>query len=486
MTIRSTTNFLELYSRAQQETFGDLRKTDDSITYQDIEGFHLYSELSLTNDLTNPIDKASAECLFEVIQHYTDLATCCLSGTSGKILEVQGERLHIFFPELISAKTVCGIITFCAAFTTAVYNHKDKLGKTAFNGFKICFDYGRSIILRTGIASDDSIISLGSCANEPAKYLPEAKAGYTVLPTRIASLLLKDVDKRKNWYEINLYDRKSLPIKLEQQKYESILKSVADFNPFYKAGRFVLETSMPAMQGLRDLQHGFFVKGLFLRADLDGFTLRVKKAFENGFVRELVRDFSMVLKYGEDFIHRTETERPSIRIPWAGDCANILLLPSKKEKIKDMKYYYPATGAYDWLSRYDGTLSEPFVGAAWVVSICGGNTKTGDCQVLVAPIEANGHKFLFAAGWGVGRSLDAQNQEGTRANDAITSKEDYDDLDSCYKQQYSMLNTVFAHAISLKTSKPHPQSEIPSFVPKPHQVSEKTADLVPQPRPYMK
>ena len=73
-------------------------------------------------------------------------------------------------------------------------------------------------------------------------------------------------------------------------------------------------------------------------------------------IKGLIQDFSRVIKYGDDFIN--QAGRPVIRIPWAGDCANMVILPKSNENIKDAKCYYPARGAHDWLSRYDENLEE--------------------------------------------------------------------------------------------------------------------------------
>ena len=484
MTIIRAENFSDFYERASRVRLSNPNGGIGDISYSDEVGFHLYSELSLTNELANPSTKESAERLVEVIQRYVDLAMCCLSNSSGRILEVQGERLHLFFPKTLSSQTANSLVTFCSAFTNAVYRNRSKLGNSAFNGFKICLDYGLSIILRTGSSDDDSIVSLGECANAPAKHLPEVHAEYTSISTKIAVLLFKDVDKRKNWYDINLYTRINLPIMLEQRQYDSILDSVRDFNPIYDVGRFTVETNIRTLKSSAGQQHGFFVKGLFMRADLDGFTIRVKEAFEKGTITDFVKDFCRVLKYGDEFIEHAEHQ--IVRLPWAGDCANMLVLPKSNESIRDAKYYYPATGPHEWLSGYDGIIPEPYPEAAWLVSICGGNDATGDCQTLVAPIEAGKHRFLFAAGWGVGRSLDAQNQDGVRANETIISKEDFEDLEDFYQKKYSMLNTVFAHALSLKNAMTLGQTVVPSLIAKSHPTSEKIADIVPQPRPYWK
>ncbi len=483
MTLVNASSFEDLYKIRFQTTFSDTQKTSSDITYHDGTGYHIYTQLSLTNALANPPDKQSAELLYEVIQRYADLAECCLKETPGKILEVQGERLHIFYPGELNLRTAAEVATFCAVLTNAVYDKKFRLGNTHFNGFKICLDYGRAVILRTGVDADDSLISLGPCANEPAKHLPDVNAEYTAFSTPIAKCLFADVDGRKSWYEINLHDRETLPTIVEQQRFDSILASASSFSPIYQAGRFIVNVGANFLPGNNLLSQAVFVRGLFMRADLDGFTSRVKQAFDNGNIDKLVQDFSRVIEYGDNFINKAS--RPIIRIPWAGDCANMVIMPKNDtETIRDAKYYYPQTGAHDWLSCYDGKLTPPYPNAAWLVSICAGNASTGNCQILIAPIETEGRKFLFAAGWGVGRSLDAQNQDGLKADETVISKEDYDDLEIAYQNHFIMLNTVFAHATSLKTIKNGTQMTTPTLMGSSHMVSDKIANAIPQPRPH--
>lgn len=482
MTITKAGSFSDIYSISNQTVFTESKKVSSDITYHDGTGYHIYTQLSLTNTLTNPTDVKASEYLFEVIQKYADLVACCLKNTTGKIIEVQGERLHIFFPYELNYQTASDVATFCAAITNAVYDKKFRLGNTHFKGFKICLDYGRAVILKTGIDADDSLISLGPCANAPAKHLPDVQAEYTAFSTSIAKLIFSDVDGRKTWYEINLHDRKILPTIIAQQSLDSILASASSFNPVYQAGRFTVSAGGSFVPGNNLLPQAVFVQGLFMRADLDGFTLRVKNAFDNGNVTELIQDFCQVIKYGDDFINKAA--RPIIRVPWAGDCANMVVLPKSTERIKDTKFFYPAMGAHDWLSRYDGKIPEPYQNTAWLVSICAGNSSTGNCQILVAPVETDGHKFLFAAGWSVGRSLDAQEQDGLRPDESVISKEDYDDMEITYKEHYSMLNTVFAHSSSIKATKNFTQTVIPSLMAKSHRVTGSISNAIPQPRPH--
>ena len=454
------------------------------ITYHDGTGFHIYTLLSLTNDLSNPQDNKSAEALFEVVQRYADLVAGCLSITEGKILEVQGERLHIFVPGELNCQTAEDVATLCAALTNVVYDQKYRLGNTHFNGFKICLDYGRAIILKTGVAVSYSLISLGPCANDPAKHLSDVAAEHTAFSIAIAELLFDDVDRRKSWHEINLHDRKAFPSAFEPRRFNSIISSASSIDPVYQAGRFSVDANASFIPGNNRLPRAVFVQGLFLRADLDGFTSRVKRAFDDDNIEGLIQDFSRVIKYGDDFIN--QAGRPVIRIPWAGDCANMVILPKSNENIKDAKCYYPARGAHDWLSRYDENLEEPYQDAAWRVSICAGNDSTGKCRILIAPIEADGHKFLFAAGWGVGRSLDAQEQEGAGADVSLTSKEDYDDLEVNCKAWYTMLNSNFALSTTLKAIRKDATKNVPSLMARSHRVSDEIADAIPQPRPHWK
>ena len=132
----------------------------DFIQYFWGTGYHLYTQLSLEMKYTAPQNIADARKSLEIIQRYTDLAYGCATKISGRLLEVQGERLHFYFDRNNDVPMLQDIIRFCHVLMSAVYENKKYLGDEAFAGFKIAFDHGPAVILESGVGSAMSFVSL--------------------------------------------------------------------------------------------------------------------------------------------------------------------------------------------------------------------------------------------------------------------------------------------------------------------------------------
>lgn len=486
--IRSS--FADIYNIRSRESNSrsfseESQASEGTMSYYDGSGFHLYAQLSLQLKYTAPENVVDATKSFEIIQRYTDIAEACSRQFTGRILEVQGERLHLFFEKELTKNTLRQMLILCMVFTNTVYDNKLSLGEDAFEGFRIVFDYGRALILSTGANADDSFVSLGPCANRPAKYLPNVAAGTTSMPIEIAKLLF-DVDERRTWHTMNLKGRSSLTLSADESRNLSNFSATASqaLRKVYASNAFFVRTDRMTTDSRFNFSSANLQQGFFMRADLDGFTKKVQDAFESNseqIIHSLLLDFVNVLRYGEQFI--AQTGRPVIRLPWAGDCVNILLLPRTIESIGDAQLYYSAKGQADWLSGYNGKIKPPFDGAKWLVSMCCGDASCGNRNVLIAQVETSERDFLFAVGWSVGRSLAALEIAGTRAGDAVTSKIDYDALEFEYQKYFSPVTTVFMKSGTLHRLIEDGKTYIPSLITRSRNVPG-IAILTPKPRPY--
>jgi len=454
-------------------------------SYYDGVGFHLYSQLSLQLKYTALQNTAAAAKSLEIIQRYTDLADACAQKSGGRILEVQGECLHLFFEKELTKVTLSEMLVFCTELTNAVYDQKQHLGGDAFEGFKIAFDHGRALILSTGTAADDLFVSLGPCANRPAKHLPVVPAEATSMPSEIAALLFT-VDGRSNWYTMKLTGHDALALSATESWSSRNFSATANrvVQRVYDPATFFVGTNHIAKDSRFRFTSADLQQGFFMRADLHDFTRKVKDAFDSGSEREilsLLANFYNVLKYGEDFL--AQTPRPAIRLPWAGDCANMLLLPKTNESLDDSQLYYSATGPADWLSGYNGEIHPPFEEAKWLVSICCGDEKNGKRNVLIAKVSTSEHDFLFATGWSVGRSKDAHEVENVRAGDALTSDIDYRVLEDEYQEYFIAANSVFMKSGALAGLASTGKSYVPTLQAKASTIPG-IAIQTPPSRPY--
>lgn len=459
----------------------------DFIQYFWGTGYHLYTQLSLEMKYTAPQNIADARKSLEIIQRYTDLAYGCATKISGRLLEVQGERLHFYFDRNNDVPMLQDIIRFCHVLMSAVYENKKYLGDEAFAGFKIAFDHGPAVILESGVGSTMSFVSLGPCANNPAKRLSNVQAGQVSFPTKLAKTIFFDIDQRCPWYDLSL--KNSVPREFSFWEDRSFFhnfsaEATTTVQRLYEPNSFDVTNYVITSNSAIQFDTAKLYQGFFMRADLHGFTAKVAEAFSSGQdkkIKELLTDFSKVLAYGKSFIQKTE--RPIVEIPWAGDCANMLLLAKTYESFEDARMYYPAIGPAEWLSGYKGKICQPFKGAKWLVSLCCGNQDVGNGFVLVGKITSPDHHFLFATGWGVGRSQDAQDIDGTNPNEVLISKEDYQELENTFQSEFHEENTNFMVSGTLKSLYADSMDNVP-LLSVDEKAIQQTSIIIPKARPY--
>ena len=101
-----------------------------------------------------------------------------------------------------------------------------------------------------------------------------------------------------------------------------------------------------------------FVEGFLIRADLDSFTSRVNAAFaanDINAIKKLVLQFLQLMKLPDAF--EEFLDRPLIRLPWAGDCYNAVLLPKDYEDYAAICDYLPAVASLRWHNP-DGSVMQ--------------------------------------------------------------------------------------------------------------------------------
>jgi len=193
------------------------------------------------------------------------------------------------------------------------------------------------------------------------------------------------------------------------------------------------------------------VQVVCLRADLDGFSAAVQTAFTEGepAVRALVDRFHAIMRHVEQYC--ASIKRKVISLPWAGDCSSHLFFPLMGESYETARQYLPATAAAEW---HDQISEQVFGKVTWSVGVAGGDDDEGSNGfVLVAPINTGRRDLLVAAGWGVRRSLDAQEADGVRGRDSVVPVQDYDALDSVWQAPFSKLDSRFWISSGLSVSK---------------------------------
>jgi hypothetical protein len=235
------------------------------------------------------------------------------------------------------------------------------------------------------------------------------------------------------------------------------------------------------------------VQGFYLRADLDGFSKDVREAFDHGdeAVLALVLRFERIMKYADAYA--SGSANMTVKLPWAGDCANLILLPSEGYQVAQGSL--PVLASAQWHDQRQVTsLSEEnnwakLIGKnEWVVSCAGGNDEGSNGSLLIATIRTKYRSFLVGAGWGSKRSLDAQGVKGNRGGHTVLPKDDYAELDSTYRPDFEAIALAPAYYRSKKqlSMKALAKNAIAEKAPVITFHSKTTSVHLPTPKPYFK
>lgn len=144
----------------------------DEIPFSDTHGFHVYSDLDLRLVIAAAEDAKTAYTNLQILRAYATAAEAIGRSSGLRVLEVQGQRLHLFRESNAPRRDAQEVIVGCKMFhhlaTAKIREIKQDLPFT----IRMAADYGRAILLRSvGEDISESIVSLGNAANRPAKKL---------------------------------------------------------------------------------------------------------------------------------------------------------------------------------------------------------------------------------------------------------------------------------------------------------------------------
>lgn len=432
-------------------------------------GFHIYGELRLTLKLTSADDVTDAQRYLDILQTYATVADSCARSFGASLLEVQGERIHLWSPsDMPSADAIQRVVAFSLALSATVYDKVAAIAGKEFKGFAMASDHGDTIFVRHGVGATASVISLSPAANAPAKRLGTGQDGSVKTPAQhlafpTEKLRVAGLPAGKNdWELIPLTNVPQFLDKNAADRLTNAFKAAAGEQLLSESRR---ERPRVVLGDASYFQRDVTIRGplkataFYLRADLDGFTKEVAAAFSQGgnAVGNLIEKFTRILAYGDQFAARPD--RKTILLPWAGDCANIVLFPKTGESFSAAKSYVPAMLPAEWhdqratVNANRVAWSSIFGDARWAVGCAGGDVEDGIAPaMLIAPIQTSKRDFLIASGWAPGKSQDAIEAENVGADATVIPTEDYQTLDSQYQSVFKELDTRFWVAKSLTKS----------------------------------
>lgn len=457
--------------------------TPVSTLYADVSGFHIYNRLGLTLRLSAAEDDKTAARYLRTLEAYTRIIDEAANAWGVNILEVQGEVMHCFLPsDTPNASSIRRVIGFCSSVTQAVYEVIPKIAGQAFDGFKSATDHGRSIVI--GLSDNVSVVSLGPCANAPAKQLPNVTAGHLSMRTEYLEVLER-TGERSNWVEVNVL------VPSEQTSswfnHEPAFAQIRNFSTqqlweFKEASERSIAFGPRSFNFSNSSAPARF-QGFFFRADQDGFSKQVEAAFAAGQeqqmkINQLVQGFRETVQRSLAFDQATSWT--CIWLPWAGDCANVILLPRDGQNYDAMREKASVIAPRAWHELWSKMDS----GTRWAVGMAGGNGEEGnDGLVLVATMNAAGRSFPIAAGWGVRRSADAYQADGVRGEDTVIPIVDRKALENVYQEAFKPLDTRFERATLLRLKEVE-KKKSEQLSPRVISYKPAAATLIPPSRPY--
>lgn len=451
--------------------------------YADISGFHIYNRLGLTLRLSAAEDDKTAARYLRTLEAYTRIIDEAAKAWGVNILEVQGEVMHCLLPsDTPNPSSIRRVIGFCSSVTQAVYEVIPKIAGQAFDGFKSAADHGRSIVI--GLSDDMSVVSLGPCANAPAKQLPNVTAGHLSMRREHLEAVGRN-GERSNWVEVNVLAPSEQTS--SWYDYEPAYAQIRHFSTQH-LWEFKEASERSIAFGLRSFNFSTSsaparFQGFFFRADQDGFSKQVEAAFAAGQdqekkIHQLVEGFRETVQRSHAFNQATSWS--CIWLPWAGDCANVILLPRDGQSYAAMREKAGVIAPKAWHELWTKMGSN----TRWAVGMAGGNGEEGnDGLVLVATMHAAGRAFPIAAGWSVRRSADAYQADGVRGEDTVIPIVDRKALEMIYQDAFNSLDSRFDRATLLHLQQAE-RKKSAQLSPRVTSYAPAVATLIPPSRPF--
>ena len=432
------TNFTELMDAVE----GPQRL--GNVHYWDGYGFHFYAMLRPVNRIAEAKSKRAMEYAERVLKNYTQAASAASRyyGSECRILEHQGWVIHFY----IHTNKRERIVEFAKLLSTLVEGRVMESFDEVTLQFHMAAEYGRSLLIAVDSATSEeaakSCVSLGPCANDPAKKIGDS----TDKTTRPLWIRIKDEgpwdveDCSVDVSSVELLCERLMP--KDSQKFLGA-KRAGDY------GTIAVCRAQTLKDVLTESDDGYLESYCF-RADMDGFTKAVKKAFESvenksnpNAVTELANDFVGYMTSANNW----QAEDKAINIlpyPWAGDCCNMLAWPNYGEDFgmtdfESSQKFFPVLVFNDWngfvkknrlaFARLSRTWREAHGKSKWVCCISGGVIYPFD-------VTTSDRKFRVMVGWPVGVSHTGVNLEKNEPDSLVLHKEDLEPLEKTRKSKF--------------------------------------------------
>lgn len=352
----------------------------------------------------------------------------------GALMEVQGSLLHAALPP-----TFAGINagTAFAGDLHRAYSHVFDDRTSRVDGWRMTLDTGKTLVVAgAGVHGDESLVSLGSAANRPAKYLHQ----QLELPEEARDLKRFHLGARNGstgQWQTTALDR--LPVGraretdavAEEVRREKVSVNYSDFRAV--SGE-ALGQAAPIGNPTADRPTVYF--GWVMRADLDGFTKRVEECLnDDAKLRDLASEFYAIMNEAVQFTHLHGENL--VQLPWAGDnftAAAVFSTIAGYEKAAPRRLIELSL---DFEKEMNETATSSGFGG-WAHGVAGGEVHGNSRgNVFIGSVEVRGRRFLVGAGEGFGRSAQAFGDINPKAGELVLYEPDWKRLDDSYRKVFS-------------------------------------------------
>ncbi len=437
MSVRRVNSIMEIRAAGGQ----------DNYPFSPREIVHVYLKLDFKHEYENATNAADALKFLRSVSRAAHAIKRIAESFGGDLLEAQGSMLHVGLPA--DSLDTAGIIEqatcrFASRSNRAfrqIFNERDR----CVQGWRFAADAGKTLLVTGRCAhGDDSIVSLGESANAPAKYL------YSQLEVP------EDMRKLKR-FMIAFRDPHS-----ESWKHEELDSLSTDL---FEMVELVEEARAldPTVKFMRPSQTGLITAqaapigrpgdpgaptankpdsrfGWVFRADLDGFTSRVKNCFGNDDeLCDLASHFYELMQTATDFV--TAHQEVLVQLPWAGDNCTFAAVFDTQTDYEAARECRVVEFVLDFEKEISEFVSEIGYGG-WAYGVAGGTPhRNAKGNIYIAGIEVDDRRYLLAAGEGVGRSTQAFADVNPKSSEVALYHDDCDTLRSDYKAKFKSATT---------------------------------------------
>lgn len=398
----------------------------DRPSYEAANGWHFYSYLSVAQYLQKTEDDRLARKLVRIYDDYTNAAkaaTALMPDNKVTLLEHQGVLLHFYLD--YNHDDTTSVISFAKKLALTVRNEIFKDKEDGVIGFKMAAEFGPSIILKMPSASGESAahsrVSLGPSANDPAKKL------LGNLPPTSWHLAYRESDDAKRWEDIDCTPPLTPQIRITTDE-------AVEYHGFAKNASIEKVPDNPP-------ESPAIYYGFVFRADMDGFTSRVKQTFERGdesAIEKLALDFINFMEDVNDWQQNFIPHNKVIVFPWAGDCCNMITYPvdekdtNEKRLVEKNLSDFPTLMIKSWCD-YLASKNRQDRMSCWTYGMASGSIKIFSVSVDHVP-------YRLMVGWPVGTSQEGVNLDGTNPDDLIMHRDDVNAMADYAKNSFTVID----------------------------------------------